>query len=96
MLTQLDNVAQKLVDCNGGNRVVPLPGCSKGALTSLTWNETPWTREQLIGAICYDLASEGVKKDYNDQYFSFVSDGMAPLQAIKRMRTRLRRSEEEP
>jgi hypothetical protein len=96
VLTHLDSVAQKLVDCNGGSRVVPLPGCSKGELTSLTWNEAPWTREQLIGAIRHDLVSEGVKDDYNDQYFSFVSDSMTPLQAIKRMRTRLRRTEEEP
>eukprot|EP00977_Amphora_coffeiformis_P030204 scaffold45428_cov176-Amphora_coffeaeformis.AAC.8 len=96
VLTQLDSVAQKLVDCNGGNRVVPLPGCSKGELTSLTWNETPWTREQLIGAIRYDLASEGVENYYNEQDFSFLSDRMTPLQAIKKMRTRLRRSKEEP
>jgi hypothetical protein len=96
VLTHLDIVAQKLIDCNGGNRVLPLPGCSTGELASLTWNEAPWTSQQLIGAIRYDLASEDVEDDYKDDYFSFVSDGMTPLEAIKRMRTRLRRSEEEP
>jgi len=62
----------------------------------LKWKETPWTRQQLIGAIRYDLRSEDIKDNYRDEYFSFLSDGMTPLQAVKVMRSRLRRSKEKP
>jgi hypothetical protein len=92
VLTQNEEIAQALINLNGGQRVVPLPGCFSGERTSPIWKETPWKREELIEVLHYKFPGK-----FNDQAgLGFVKEGMTPLEVIKKARTRLRTSDETP
>lgn len=92
VLTQEKQVAQALLDCNGGARVLPLPGCFTGESQSPDWNETKWTVDQLVELVHYKD-----KDKYNDEEIrQFVHEGMTPLDVVKVVNSRKRKSYDKP
>mmetsp|Transcript_5390 Transcript_5390/g.8102 ORF Transcript_5390/g.8102 Transcript_5390/m.8102 type:complete len:307 (+) Transcript_5390:62-982(+) len=93
VLTQEKTVAQALLECNGGARVLPLPGCFTGESQSPDWNETNWTVDQLVELVHYRD-----KGKYNDdeEIRQLVHPGMTPLEVVKVVNARKRKSHETP
>ena len=93
VLAQEKTVAQALLDCNGGARVLPLPGCFTGEPQSPDWNETNWTVDQLVELVhCKD---EGKCND-DEEIRQLVHPGMTPLEVVKVVNARKRKSHETP
>jgi hypothetical protein len=81
VMTQNEDVANTLCGCNGGQRVRPLKGFYTGTdLTKPVWTLSRWSRTLLVEAIKYEYHKQLGDKDENDDFFSFVEEGMTPLQ----------------
>ena len=87
VMTQEKKVAHELCQANGGQWVQPLPGYFTGDKESPIWNNTPWTRDLLVGAIRYENPGEFEE----DEQCIFVEQGMTPLEASQRAMQELRR-----
>lgn len=93
VLTQEKTVAQALLDCNGGARVLPLPGSFSGHAQSPQWNETPWTVDQLVELVHY--IDDGKYDD--EEARQLVHAGMTtPLEVVKVVNSRKRKSHDTP
>ena len=90
VLTQEREVAQTLLDCNGGARVLPLPGCFTGKPHSPDWNETNWTVDQLVELVHFK--DNGKYDDVGAR--QLVHAGMTPLEVVKVVNARKRKSNE--
>ena len=87
VMTQEEKVANELCQANGGQRIQPLPGYFTGDKQSPIWNNTPWTRGLLMGAIRYENPGEFEE----DEQCTFIEEGMTPLEASQRAIQELRR-----
>ena len=83
-------MANELCRANSGQRIQPIPGYFTGDKQSPTWNNTPWTRDLLVGAVRYENPGEFEQ----DEQCSFIEDGMTPLEASQRAIQELRRRSE--
>jgi hypothetical protein len=78
IITGDEKVATTICSWNGGQRIRPVPNTYTGAATNPQWSGMKWSREQLI---------EAVKYEYVDSFpencaFTFIKDGMTPLESI--------------
>lgn len=92
VLTQEKTVSQALLDCNGGARVLPLPGCFTGHPQTPDWNETNWTVDQLVELVHY---KDGGKYQ-DDEARKLVHEGMTPLDVVKIVNAQKRKSNDTP
>jgi hypothetical protein len=76
---QEKEVANKLCNLNGRQRIAPLPGTYTGEETSPSWNGMKWSRDLLIEAVRYEFPETFP----TNHEFDFIVGGMTPLQAIK-------------
>lgn len=106
-LTQNQQVAQALIDLNGGQRVKPMPGCFRGQSLSPEWTQSEWTEHQFTELVQYHctIANESFGAAYTqEQVQSYLRDNLAnhvrdqstPLQVVMDMRASLRTGGQEP
>ena len=85
VFTQEPDIASRILACNGGARIKPLPGCYTGSIENIHWNNAPWTEEQLIQLVHYKSTGDLSREEMKSFVDSYIKAGMTPLEVVQKL-----------